>query len=440
MTSFTIKDILRLEVAPALGCTDPVAVSLGAAAATSLLGTHEPEKIQVWVDPNIFKNGMAVRIPGTGDLNGLDLAAALGAYGGDASRGLESLDTIEKPIVDRAREFVDQGGVSVDLFKEVGLKVKVKVTSSGQTAEALIKDAHDHIVSLKLNGQVITDSSLLAGGQGPQGSSLSDLEAWLKDLSLQEMIGLLDGLDQEDLDFLNLGIEYNTRLAENGLESGPGLGLGKCLQGLVNEGLLQRDMHTTARVLTAAAADARMGGVKLPAMSSAGSGNHGLTATLPIWAVKDFVECSGTQVLKALALSQVLTAYVKTHTGRLSAICGCSVGAGAGATGGIAYLLGGGISQIAGAINNLIEDLAGIVCDGAKNACALRLSTAAGSAVQSALLSLHGVHVVETEGLVGHHMEDTTENLGVLSVEGMSSADQTMLRILTNKFIPAARS
>jgi len=435
---YTIKDLLRLEVAPALGCTEPVAVALAAAAAASLLGGRAPESIQVWVDPNIYKNGMSVLIPGTGGLFGLDLAAALGALGGDPAQRLEVLNSVDDATVLRARQLIAGKRVSVELLQEIGLKIKARVQAGDQTGEAVITRSHDNISSLELNGRPVTGGLSPAGGQGPQGSNLAELEEWLATRSLEDMIGLLDGLDQDDLDFIERGVSFNLHLAEYGLKFGPGIGLGKGLDRLVRQNLMQRDMAAAARILTSAAADARMAGVKLPAMSSAGSGNHGLTATLPIWAVKDFIQCSPGDVLRATALSHVLTAYVKTQTGRLSAICGCSVAAGAGAAGGITYLLGGDSRQIAGAVNNLIQDLAGVICDGAKTGCAFKLATAAGSAVQSALLASQGVCVLKTEGIVGNSMENTAYNLGLLSVEGMRHADQTILRILTNKFLPDA--
>ena len=178
----------------------------------------------------------------------------------------------------------------------------------------------------------------------------------------------------------------------------------------------------------------RMAGVKLPAMSSAGSGNHGLTAVLPIWAVKDYVECDPDTVIEAICLSHILTAYVKAQTGRLSAVCGCSVAAGAGATAGITYLLGGDMAHISGAIKNLTEDLAGVICDGAKAGCSLKLSTAAGTAVQAALFSLQGVFVKPTDGIIGQSPEQTMQNIGTLSTEGMIETDRTILNIMLNKF------
>ena len=192
-------------------------------------------------------------------------------------------------------------------------------------------------------------------------------------------------------------------------------------------------MMISARILTSAASDARMAGVKLPAMSSAGSGNHGLTATLPIWAVKDYVECDRKTILESIGLSHIVTAYVKAHTGRLSAVCGCSIAAGAGATAGITYLLGGDINHIAGAITNLTVDLAGVICDGAKAGCSLKLATAAGTAVQSALFSLHGVCVQPSDGIIGITPERTVQNVGELSTQGMIETDRTILKIMLEK-------
>jgi len=206
------------------------------------------------------------------------------------------------------------------------------------------------------------------------------------------------------------------------------------LERLAREGLLARDMVLAARILTSAASDARMAGVRMPAMSSAGSGNHGLTAILPIWAVREYVTTDGEdRVLRAIGLSHVVTAHIKAHTGRLSAICGCSIAAGAGATAGIAYLMGGSPQQIAGAIKNVIGDLAGVICDGAKASCSLKLATAAGTAVLSALLALRGLDIQAAEGIVAASSEETMRNVGQLSVEGVFLKNRTILDILLQK-------
>ena len=223
------------------------------------------------------------------------------------------------------------------------------------------------------------------------------------------------------------------RLAEFGLKHGCGLGIGKALDRLVRQRLMEKDMVLAARILTSAASDARMAGVKMPAMSSAGSGNHGLTAILPIWAVKDYLECDRRTALEAICLSHIITAFVKAYTGRLSAVCGCSIAAGAGASAGIVYLLGGTLHHVAGAIKNLTEDLAGVICDGAKAGCSLKLATAAGTSVQAALFALHGVQVHHTDGIIEVSPEKTMQNIGMLSTEGMIQTERTVLRIMMEK-------
>ena len=433
--SYTVKDILNLQVAPALGCTEPVAIALGAAAAASLLDRHTIDEIEVSVDPNIYKNGLAVSIPGTGGLSGLDMAAAIGACAGNPALKLEVLESVDEDDVPTAKKMIKEGRVKVNLLADHrGLHIETRVQSGDDYAESLIRGLHDNIVSLSLNGRPVTASELLSEpvGDGTE-SPTSALETWLKTLSLEQLIGLLDDLDADDLAFLQRGVDANMALANHGLKFGPGLGIGLALERLARQKLITRDMILAARILASAAADARMAGVKLPAMSSAGSGNHGLTAILPIWAVKQWVDCTEEATLKAIGLSHLITAYVKAHTGRLSAVCGCSVAAGAGAAAGVAYLLGGDQRHISGAIKNLTMDLAGVICDGAKGGCALKLATAAGTAVQSALFALQGVNVRSTDGIVGLSPEQTMRNVGTLSTEGMIETDRTILKIMLEK-------
>jgi len=438
--SFTVKDIFNIEVAPALGCTEPVAIALGAAACASLAGDDELKSINILVSPNIYKNGIAVSIPGTNGLSGLDLSSALGAFGGDPVLKLEVLAPVDEISTKKAVDFVRNKHVSVDIARDkTGVYIKTIMIAGKNTYESVIEGLHDHIVSLKKNQKQIGDSDLMPrDSENKGGNELLRLEAWLKEKSLADLLDLVDDLDRDDLDFLKKGVDYNLALADYGLKHGSGLGIGKALQRMVRLNLLTNDMVLAARILTSAAADARMSGVKLPAMSSAGSGNHGLTAILPIWAVKDFVNHDKDTVLKAIGLSHIITAYVKAYTGRLSAICGCSVAAGAGATVGITYLLGGDITHISGAIKNLTEDLAGVICDGAKAGCALKLVTAAGAAVQAALFSLQGVVVEATDGIISDSPEQTMQNIGILSTKGMIETDRIILKIMVDKSLKPA--
>ena len=431
---FTVKDILEMEVILALGCTEPVAIALGAAAAATLLPAKEFDSIEIWIDPNIYKNGMAVIIPGTGGMQGLDTAAALGAYGGNPGRGLEVLESLDATTLEQAQKLLDENKVTVNLRDEVGLHVRTKLIAGDNMAESLIIDLHNNIVSLKLNGKEISDSPLLAASHKKGGKhTLADLEIWLRELTLPEILELTADLDEDDLNFLEVGVNHNLALAEYGLKHGSGLGIGKAIDRLIKQKLMVRDMNSAARRLTSAAADARMGGANLPAMSSGGSGNHGLTAILPIWAIKDFIDHDRDTLLRAIGLSHIVTAYVKAHTGRLSAVCGCSIAAGAGATAGITYLVGGDVHHMEGAIKNILEDLAGVICDGAKAGCAIKLNTAAGAAVQAALFSLHGVNVKDTDGIIGNSTQKTIQNMGALSHDGMVQADKTILKIMLEK-------
>ena len=432
--SFTIKDILRIEVAPALGCTEPTAVALCAAAAASLFEEKTFDSLELWIDPNIYKNGLAVAIPGAQGANGLDLAACLGIFGGDPRLRLEVLESITEQTVEQARTFVQEGRVKINVLKDKSsIYIRACLHQGRHSAEAVITDLHDHITSLQLNGESLDDHPLLSRPELAS-ADVGQSETWLKKQSLEKLIALLKHLDDDDLDFLQQGIETNMKLADYGLTYGPGLGVGLTLERLVREGLLKKDMIIAARILTSAASDARMAGVKLPAMSSAGSGNHGLTAILPIWAVKEYIHFEEmSQLLRAVALSHVITAYIKAHTGRLTAICGCSIAAGAGATSGITYLMGGNAHHIAGAIKNVIGDLAGVICDGAKAGCALKLATAAGNAVQSALFALHGLDIKGTDGIVAVSPEETMRNVGTLSTQGMIEADRTILDIMIQK-------
>lgn len=432
--SYTIKELLRMQVAPALGCTEPVAIALAAAAAASLLPEGEVQGVELWIDPNIYKNGLAVTIPGTGGLSGLDTAAALGCLGGDPALGLEVLSPVGDDTTRRAGELTASGKVAVNLLEDHrGLYVRALVRRGGAEAEAVIEGVHDNITALRAAGADVAGSPLLGRGGARDSRPLEELELWLRERSLSDLLALVDDLDDEDLDFLERGVQHNLRLAEHGLKHRVGMGVGKALDRLIRQGLVKRDMISAARVLTSAASDARMGGVKLPAMSSAGSGNHGLTAILPIQAVSEFVTATDRERLEAIALSHAVTAYVKAYTGRLSAVCGCSVAAGAGATAGVTYLLGGDVSHIAGAIKNLMEDLAGVICDGAKAGCALKLATAAGTAVQASLFALQGVNVSPMDGIMGLSPEETMQNIGALSTEGMIETDRTILKIMLDK-------
>jgi L-cysteine desulfidase len=277
----------------------------------------------------------------------------------------------------------------------------------------------------------------LAAEQDEQSSGrhhdVRHLEAWLQGQTLSSLVDLVQQADDQDLASLRQGVDMNLKLAEYGLDQSTGLGVGQTLAGLAEEGVLKKDMLLAAKILTAAAADARMAGASLPAMSSAGSGNNGLTAILPIWAAGEFLDCPEKTLLQAIGLSHLVTAFIKTHTGRLSAVCSCSLAAGAGSAAGLSYALGGDMQCITRAVNNVIEDLGGVLCDGAKTGCALKLATAAGSAIQAALLAKRGVGAVPVEGILGRTPEQSIAHLGRICQEGMTQTGATILDIMLGK-------
>jgi L-cysteine desulfidase len=432
--SYSLKDILYQEVSLALGCTEPVAVALGSAAAASALAQRRIDTITVWVDPNIYKNGLGVVIPGSGGLKGLDLASALGALTGDPQSKMQVLENVDSTSIRTAQDMVSQGRVTVHLLKDhQGLYIKTQIKAQENTAVSVIQGIHDNIVSVSLNGHNLSGQDEGDHTLSKAPKSTLDIEQWLHQQPLSRLIELVDGLDHEAAQFMLKGIETNSLLAQYGLEHGSGLGVGRTLQDMVHQGKLQEDMILSAKIVTSAAADARMSGAGLPAMSSAGSGNNGLMAILPIWAIRNFVPCQESRLLQGIALSHLITIQIKTYTGRLSSLCSCSVAAGAGAAGGTVYALGGTELEIAGAINNLIADLGGVFCDGAKSGCALKLATAAGSAIQSALLAMQGVIVPYHEGILGHSPEQTLTYLGRLSSQGMQETGTTILDIMLNK-------
>ncbi len=437
---YTVKDILQLEVKPALGCTEPTAIALGTAAAASLFPRKiVPDSIELWLDPNVFKNGLAVSIPGTGGLSGLDLAAALGVFAGEPSLKMEVLKPVNDSHVKQASRLVAAGKVKVNLLSDIhGLYIKTELKAGKDTALSVIEELHDNITSLTFNGRAIHGNSLLSEGQGGKKESASDLEKSLKNISLAEVISLIDDFDDDDLEFIEKGATMNMELAQYGLKNKSGLKVGSTLQKLAEKNLIATDMVYEARVITSAAADARMAGAGLPAMSSAGSGNHGLTAILPVKAVAEHIKANTKDMCRAIGLSHIVTACVKAHTGRLASICACSVAAGAGAAAGIAWLMGGTHDQIGGAIENIIEDLAGVICDGAKNSCALKLDTAAATAVKAALFSINGLRVKVTDGIVGESPEKTIRNIGILSSRGMAETDKIILKIMLDKIVSAS--
>jgi len=423
-----ILKLLRNDVKPAVGCTEPVAIALAAAAAKSVI-TGDIDQVSVKISPNIYKNGMNVGIPGI-DITGLDVGAALGAVIGSHEKGLQILGHVSDQERNNAISLLESNKVKVSLLDtDENIYLEASVTSGKDISKAIIIKKHDNLVSITKNDIEIfsknDDSSTKVSAD-----SMPDDDFF--NTPIRDLVASIEMLDFNDIAFMLDGLEMNMHAAETGLSGNLGIGVGCAIKKAIDDGLLTEDFPNTAMMLTAAASDARMSGMAIPVMSSNGSGNHGLTAILPIAAYKEYHEESDERVAKALAISHVVTGYIKHYVGRLTPLCGCSIAASTGATCGIVWLMGGSVEQLENAIKNMIANQAGVVCDGAKPGCALKLGTAAASAVQSAIYALYNHYAHDNNGIVTGTAEESIKNLGVLSKKGLSNVDKTIIEIMEN--------
>lgn len=418
-----IVKVLKEEVVPAMGCTEPVAVALACAKAKELIDFDEIDRIQVFVSPNIYKNGLAVGIPNTDEV-GLYIAAALGLIGGKSEKDLKVLEGIEKNDVKTAKDLLECGKLSLDIkATKEKIYIEVNLFTDGGSSKVVIKGKHNRFVYLEREGKAILDEKA-------QDLQAVDNKNTIYNLRIREIIHEIEEIPYEDIKFMLDGLEMNEKIAKTGLRKDTGIGVGYTFLNNIEKGILSNDLMNQAMMLTAAASDARMSGVSLPVMSSNGSGNNGLTVILPIVAYKEKFQPEDEKIARALAISHIINSYIKYYIGRLSALCGCGVAAGTGSAVGIAWLMGADDDQIDGVIKNMLANTSGMICDGAKVGCALKLATSASAAVQSALLAIGNNIVPSQNGIVAETAEDTIKNLGKLSDKGMNTADEVILRVM----------
>lgn len=421
-----LLQVLKNEVKPALGCTEPVALGLAVAQAYKVV-EGEVKAINAKLSPNIYKNGMGVGIPGTPE-KGLVFASALAITCGDPSLGLEVFSAVDEKSVEEARDLVRKDLIKIEVEAEKGnFYIEVEVITDKGRGFVIIKDSHTNFVLIKANDEVIFEKEEILGA--PSASSYGNL----KDYYLTDIRYFVENIPYNDIAFMLEGVKLNMDMAEVGLQDKSGAGLGAALNALVEEGIMQKDLVNEVRILTSAACDARMAGINMPVMSSAGSGNHGITAIIPPAVVCESMGYDDEKLARTLAFSHLTTSYIKVYTGRLSAVCGCAIAAGIGASASVTWALGGSNEQIAGAINNMVATLAGMVCDGAKGGCAFKLSTASAEAIIQAKLALANIFVSDLDGIVGGEVESTIRNLGIFCQEGMKSADNNIIDIMTHQ-------
>jgi L-cysteine desulfidase len=416
-------DILRREVRPALGCTEPAAVALACAyAAKELEG--EITRVEVRVDPNVYKNGMGVYVPGT-KTTGLNVAAALGAIIGQPDLELEVLQALTEDVLKKALQLMELKAVTVVPEGDFGaLKIVAKVVTRDAVAEATIMGSHTNLTHLALNDrELFAKTSCQVAG--------ADL-GWLMSLTVR---GIVEGVrgGGSEFDFLVDLAEQNRGVAREGVSRPLGVGLGYSCHNLIEQGRLGNDMANRAMSLTAAAADVRMSGQPNTVISTNGSGNQGLTASIPLTVVGDACASTRAKLAEALAISHLLTIYVKLHIGKLSASCACSMAAAIGASCASAYLMDCTMEQIEDCISIMAANLTGMICDGAKVSCSFKLATAVCTAVQTALLVTTGVRAPASDGILALTPEETIRNLGAVSNPGMRETDKVILDLMCTK-------
>ncbi|ERM92567.1 hypothetical protein O163_04040 [Caldanaerobacter subterraneus subsp. yonseiensis KB-1] len=415
-----LTDILKANVAPALGCTEPGAVAYAVSKAREILG-EEPREVYVAVDRDILKNGMFVSIPGTKE-KGLVFAAALALVCGKSEYKLEALREATEEDIKKAHEIVNRKAVKIVLDKDAeGLYIKASVVGDKHRATVIVKNAHDNIVYEERDGVVLKAEE----------ENLKEDKSWfkakIKEFTIEDFLDYCDSVDFKEIEFIGEGIEVNKKIAYAGLNEEVGVGIGKMLKRQI------RDEESLAKALTAAASEARMSGYPLPVMSSAGSGNHGLVAILPIAIIGEERGYDREKIIRAITLSHLLTAYVKAYIGVLSPICGCGVAAGVGMSAGLTYLLGGSRKQIKGAVSNMLAGLSGMICDGAKIGCAYKLSISVTAALEASKFAMENIFIPSDNGILGNTAEESIKNLGRISVEGMKNADDVILDIMLKK-------
>lgn len=378
MKTDLLTDILKNQVTPALGCTEPGAVAYATARAKELLGA-EVKKLNIEVDKNILKNGASVGIPGTKE-HGIVFAAALSLIIGKSEYALEVLKDVDEESIAEALKIVDAGIIDLKLNPITqGLYIKAEALGDKDSATVIIRDAHTNIVFERKNDEVLLDSNNALSGEK---KASNEIKYEIKKFTIDDLIDYVNRVPAEELAFIQKGIDMNMKIAKAGLREETGVGLGNYMFNKAE------DVFAMAKAYTAAASEARMSGYLLPVMSSAGSGNHGLVAIIPIAYIGGEMEILSEKVLRSVALSHLITIYVKVYLGALSPVCGCGVAAGVGCAAGLTYMLGGDNDQIKGSINNMIAGISGMLCDGAKLSCAYKLSISVDAAVDAAKMAL----------------------------------------------------
>lgn len=416
--------LIKREVVPAIGCTEPIAVALCVAKATETLGCH-PENIKVFLSANILKNAMGVGIPGT-DMIGLPIAVALGALIGKSEYQLEVLKDSNPEAVEAGKKMIESQCIDIALKENIEEKLYIEAvcTHGNDSATAIISGGHTNFVYISRNQDVLLDNRTPASAEA---------QAAHVELTLRKVFDFATTAPLEEIEFILEARRLNKNAAERSFQGKYGHELGKMLRNSQTErNIMGNNTFTHILSYTSAACDARMAGAMIPVMSNSGSGNQGIAATLPVVVYAEDNHNSEEELTRALILSHLTAIYIKQSLGRLSALCGCVVAA-TGSSCGITYLMGGGYQQVMYAVQNMIATLTGMICDGAKPSCALKLTSGVSTAVMSAIMAMEQKCVTAVEGIIEENVNQSIRNLTKIGSEGMNETDKLVLDIMTHK-------
>ncbi|WP_317339798.1 serine dehydratase subunit alpha family protein [Phocaeicola coprocola] len=416
--------LIKREVVPAIGCTEPIAVALCVAKATETLGCH-PENIKVFLSANILKNAMGVGIPGT-DMIGLPIAVALGALIGKSEYQLEVLKDSNPEAVEAGKKMIESQCIDIALKENIEEKLYIEAvcTHGNDSATAIISGGHTNFVYISHNQDVLLDNRTPASAEA---------QAAHVELTLRKVFDFATTAPLEEIEFILEARRLNKNAAERSFQGKYGHELGRMLRNSQTErNIMGNNTFTHILSYTSAACDARMAGAMIPVMSNSGSGNQGIAATLPVVVYAEDNHNSEEELTRALILSHLTAIYIKQSLGRLSALCGCVVAA-TGSSCGITYLMGGGYQQVMYAVQNMIATLTGMICDGAKPSCALKLTSGVSTAVMSAIMAMEQKCVTAVEGIIEENVNQSIRNLTKIGSEGMNETDKLVLDIMTHK-------
>jgi L-cysteine desulfidase len=418
-----IIQLIKQEVVPAIGCTEPVAVAFAVAKATEVL-EEIPEKIEVCLSANVLKNAMGVGIPGTGMI-GLPIAVALGALIGKSEYRLEVLKDLNPEALAQGKQMIVDKKISISLKENAPDKLYIEaiVTKGTGTVKVVVCSEHTHVSRVEKNGEVLFDEPAIPASEEKTESL---------DLNLEKVYRFALDTPLEEIRFILESARLNKAAALSAFKHEYGHSLGKTLVESYERGIMGNSLLPRILACTSAACDARMAGAMIPVMTNSGSGNQGITATLPVVVYAEETGKSEEALVRALVLSHLTVIYIKQSMGRLSALCGCVV-ASTGSACGITYLMGGGYREISYAVQNMIANLAGVICDGAKPSCSLKVSSSVTTALFAAMMAMEGKYVTYVEGIIDKDVDKSIQNLTRIASEGMNETDKMILEIMTHK-------